>query len=76
MATVAAIQAALDATGKGAQIVAGPLFTQSATLDQYQIRGGADGTVGRVNRTLVVTTRTDSAAVQAAAMLSALQTRR
>lgn len=73
MATVAAIQAALDATGAGAKIVAGPLFTPSATLDDYVVQGGADTTIGRVRRQKVTTNRGDSAATQAAAILTSLR---
>lgn len=73
MATVAAIQAVLDATGVGAKIVSGPLFTQSATLDDYVMQGGADGTCGRIHRDTVQTLRADTAAAQAASILTALR---
>lgn len=74
MATVAAIQAQLDATGRGATIVSGPLFTTSGTKDQFLVRGGADLTIGRARKVLVEVNRGDTAAQQATAMLAALQT--
>lgn len=75
MATVAAIQAALDATGRGATILQGPLFTTSATLDDFVVCGGADGTFGVANTRMVQTTRSDTAAQQAASLLAGLRAR-
>lgn len=73
MATVAAIQAALDASGIGAKILAGPLYTQSATLDDFVVQGGSDGTCGRARKKVLTTLRADTAANQAATMLTALR---
>lgn len=75
MATVAAIQAQLDASGKGATIVGGPLFTQSATKDDFVVQGGADGTSGRVNRRVCQTNRGDTAAQQATSILASMRAR-
>lgn len=71
MATVAAIQAVLGLNPGDPQIVAGPLSTD-ATKDEYSVSGGI-GTRTPANATRwVQTLRADTAAVQAAAMRTAL----
>lgn len=71
MATVAAIQAALDATGKGPTIARGPIRA-SATLDEYFVFGGVGVKVPSGEGRWVQTNTADAAATQAAAMVAAL----
>lgn len=69
MATVAAIQAQLDAQGFGKQIVIQKQFTVTTT-DTFYCDPGLVGVAGR-NR-WVSTTNTDTAAQQATAITSAM----
>lgn len=80
MATVAQIQGAinLSITGSTAfcgacRIIAGPLFTQSPTQDEYVVKGGADGTFGRAHRRICITNRADVAVIQAADILTQMR---
>lgn len=75
MATAAAVQAALDpaATGKVANIVVGPLSTD-AVLDEWYVFGGAGCKTPAWTGKWVQTTRAASAAAQAAAILTVLNT--
>lgn len=72
MATVAAIQAALDATGKGPSIARGPISTKSGTTSSWFVFGGVGTKVPAGTGRWVDTTDSDSAATQAAAMVAAL----
>lgn len=72
MATVAAIQAALDATGKGPTIGRGPISTKNGTNSSWFVFGGVGVKVGSGEGRWVDTLDSDSAATQAAAMIAAL----
>lgn len=73
MATVDQIQTAMDPTQLGAKIIRGP-YSHDALLDGFFVRGGIGSRRSSRNGVFVQTTRSDSAATQAAAMLAALRT--
>lgn len=72
MATVAEIQAVLDATGKGPTIARGPISCVDGLTSSWYVFGGVGVRVPTGEGRWVDTTDADSAATQGAAIITGL----